>query len=86
MTLDYVSALGLNQSKLELGHPGMGTVFVLLAGATAYTTSTLENTVAQDGDPPLADYHMATLGSNDTADNRAVGHLLEVAAGPGKAS
>ncbi len=78
--------VGLKQFQLELGRPSLGTVFVLLAGATAYTASTLENTVAQDGDPPLADYHMATLGSNNTADNRAVGHLLEVAAGPGKAS
>ncbi len=44
---------GLWAVKLELGHPSMGTVFVLLAGATAYAASALENTVAQDGDRPL---------------------------------
>src|SRR5437763_16040965 len=61
---------------------GAGAVFILLRGAAADTTSTLDNAVADDRHRALSHDHVVALGLGDAARRRLVGPRLHLAAGP----
>lgn len=72
-------------AKLEQGGPGLSTFLVLLTRPPTNTAPALKYPTAHDRNASLAGDHVASFCGNNPAHNRAVGHLLEGATGPGKA-
>jgi hypothetical protein len=72
-------------ARLQLIGPGLGTVLILLAGASADTARALKNTIAENRHSALPGYHMAALGRDNATDGRMISYFLENAAGPSKA-
>ena len=71
-------------ARLEQVCPGLSTLLVLLTSPPTNPAPAFKDSIAHERNAPLAGDHVTPFCGNNAAHNRAVGHLLEGAAGPGK--
>src|ERR1044071_970210 len=69
---------------LQLGHPGLGAVLVLLAGAAADAAGAQHLVAADDRHRTLAEDHVVALVAADADEGRVRAALGQLAGGPAK--